>query len=81
MVDAIGQLVGDLASVITDAIARFLVRSLNLSPTPVANGAIKILVYALIFVPVAITVVVALVYVFLHVGVFLLNWWLASMTR
>ena len=80
MVDAIGQFIGDLASAITDAIARFLVDKLHLSPSRAVNLAVRVLVYAVIFIPIAIAVVWVLAYVLLYAGVFLINWLLRGMS-
>ncbi len=80
VVDTIGELIGDVASLISDAVVRFLIRNLNVSSSRGINVAAKIAVYLLIIIPITVAVIIVMVYVLFYVGVFLLNWWLRSAT-
>lgn len=52
MFDAIFQLIGDVASAITDFICGFISKRFNLTTSGFLNLFIKILVYIIIFIPI-----------------------------
>jgi hypothetical protein len=74
MFDAIFQLIGDLASSITDVICRLIADYFNLTTSTFLNYFIKASVYILLFIPICIGVL----YCVMHLGVYLLNTWLQS---
>ena len=67
ILDAVGSVVGDVASTITQIIVEWLVRRIRVSPNRWLNWVVRTFVYAAIFVPVAIAVVIALVYALVFV--------------